>query len=144
MMERQVQSAIRVLEAICFLDRALASGSRYKATEDGLRRKPILFQFGSDYAQAIIASNNCAAVARGGRSSFRRSIVRSQAPRPSLAAFSSSSPKCPKSESESEFPVLMRQLEKSGLPPSAFEPNPRLEDALERLWRGVLGKDGDV
>jgi hypothetical protein len=44
-----VRGAIRVLEEIGFLDRAVASGSRYKATEDGLHRKPVLFMFGSDY-----------------------------------------------------------------------------------------------
>ncbi|MFD2224452.1 hypothetical protein ACFSM9_11990, partial [Microvirga arabica] len=46
--ERQARSAIRVLEEIGFLDRALASGSKFKATEDGLRRKPILFMFGNE------------------------------------------------------------------------------------------------
>lgn len=142
--ERQVRSAIRVLEEIGFLDRALASGSKYKPTEEGLRRKPILFQFGSEYAPAFIAANNRAAAARGGRSGDRRPMVPSQAPRTSMAVFLSSSPKCPKSKSEAERPVLMGQLEKSGLPPKAFEPDPRLEDALERLRKGVFGKAGDV
>ena len=57
---------MRTLEEIGFLDRAVPSGSRYKPTEDGLRRKPIRFQFGSDYAPAFIAANRGAAAARGG------------------------------------------------------------------------------
>jgi hypothetical protein len=52
--EAKVRGAIRVLEEVGFLDRAIpASGSRYKATEDGLHRKPILFVFGSDYGSAL-------------------------------------------------------------------------------------------
>src|SRR5829696_7415037 len=49
--EAKVRGAIRVLEEIGFLDRAIpSSGSRYKPTEDGLHRRPILFVFGSEYA----------------------------------------------------------------------------------------------
>jgi hypothetical protein len=70
--EARVRGAIRVLEAIGFLDRALSSGSPYKATEDGLRRKPVLFTFGSDYAPAFMAANNRARAARGGPSGDRR------------------------------------------------------------------------
>ncbi|WP_201864833.1 hypothetical protein [Microvirga soli] len=67
-----MRGAIRVLEEIGFLDRAAASGSRYKATEEGLRRKPVLFMFGADYAPVFIAANRRAAVARGSRSGERR------------------------------------------------------------------------
>jgi len=67
-----------VLEEIGFLDRAMASGSRYKATEDGLRRKPILFMSGTDYAPAFIAANRRAAAARGGHSGVRREICLSR------------------------------------------------------------------
>ena len=51
--EARVRGAIRVLEEVGFLARFVTSGSRYKATEEGLRRKPIPFQFGSDYAPAV-------------------------------------------------------------------------------------------
>jgi hypothetical protein len=44
--EAQVRRGIRVLEEVAFLARAVTSGSRYKATEEGLRRKPIPFQLG--------------------------------------------------------------------------------------------------
>jgi hypothetical protein len=140
--ERQVRSAIKVLEDIGFLDRTIASGSKYKPTEDGLRRKPILFQFGSEYASAFMAANRRAAVARGGRSGDRRPIAAENARRPSAAKFEASPLKCPKSKSEAERPVLMGQLMKSGLPPKAYVPDPNLEAALERLRRGVFGKAG--
>ncbi len=56
--EARVRGAIRTLEAVGFLERAIASsGSRYKATEDGLHRKPILFVFGSEYAPGFLAAN---------------------------------------------------------------------------------------
>jgi hypothetical protein len=62
--EKQIRSALRVLEEIGFLDRAVASGSRYKATEDGLIRKPIRFQFGGEYAPLFISANRGAAARR--------------------------------------------------------------------------------
>src|SRR5690349_15803253 len=37
--EAQVRGGIRVLEEVGFLDRAIPSGSRYQATDEGLRRK---------------------------------------------------------------------------------------------------------
>src|SRR3954451_23295451 len=63
--EGRVRGAICTLELVGFLDRALASGSPYQPTPDGLRRKPVLYQFGSDYGPAFRAANKLAAVARG-------------------------------------------------------------------------------
>jgi hypothetical protein len=143
--ERQVRSAIRVLEEVGFLDRALTAGSRYKATEDGLRRKPILFQFGSDYAPAFIAANARAAAARGGSSGDRRTLAPENARRASTVNFGASPLKCPKSKNPSErFMIMGHQEKRSGIPPRAFEPDPNLEAALERLRQGVIGKAGGV
>src|SRR3954466_2372192 len=47
--EARVRGAIRTLELVGFLDRAIASGSPYQPTPDGLHRKPVLFMFGADY-----------------------------------------------------------------------------------------------
>src|SRR3954466_10218110 len=58
--EGRVRGAIRTLELVGFLDRALARGSAYQPTPDGLRRKPVLYQFGSDYGPAFRAANKCA------------------------------------------------------------------------------------
>jgi hypothetical protein len=62
-----------------FLERALASGSPYKPTADGLRRKPILFVFSAEYAPAFVAANTRAAAARGRGSRERRKPVRMKA-----------------------------------------------------------------
>jgi hypothetical protein len=141
--ERRVRSAIRTLEEIGFLDRTLASGSRYRATEDGLRRKVILFVFGSEYAPAFIAANRHAAAARGGRFGERRPIAPTNASRQPTAFPVASGTKWPKSTSEAESSVLMGHLVKeSGLPPSVSESNPKLEAALDRLLQGIRQSRG--
>src|SRR3954466_3434497 len=47
--EARGRGAIRTLEEVGFLDRAVASGSPYQPTPGGLHRKPVLFMFGADY-----------------------------------------------------------------------------------------------
>src|SRR5215210_4787495 len=57
--EAQVRGAIRALEAAGFLNRAIpGKGSRHKLTGAGeLHRKPVLFQFGSEYAVSFSVAN---------------------------------------------------------------------------------------
>src|SRR5215207_421578 len=55
--EARVRGAIRTLEEVGFLDRALVSGSTHKPTPDGLHRKPVLYLFGSDYGPLFSAAN---------------------------------------------------------------------------------------
>jgi hypothetical protein len=62
--EKRIRSAIATLEEIGFIGRAVTSGSKYKPTENGLHRKPIQFQFGSDYAPLFIVANRRAAARR--------------------------------------------------------------------------------
>jgi biotin operon repressor len=141
--EAKVRGAIRVLEEIGFLDRAVSSGSKYKATEDGLRRKPIRFEFGSEYAPAFIKANGRAAAARGGRSGERRAITPTSAPRPSRAFPEAQKTNSPKCKSEAVPMVNLGELSKgSGLPPKAFEPNPALESALDKLLQGIRQSRG--
>ena len=119
-----------------------ASGSKYKATEDGLHRKPIQFVFGAEYASAFLAANKRAAAARGRLSRDRRAITPSSTQRPSTA-HSAASLKGPKSRNPSERLVNLGPLVKeSGLPPKAFEPNPQLEAALDRLLQGIRQSRG--
>src|SRR3954454_12003385 len=66
--EARVRGAIRTLEEIGFLNRAVASGSTHKPTPDGLHRKPILFMFGSEYGPLFSVANKRAAATREGRS----------------------------------------------------------------------------
>jgi hypothetical protein len=141
--EKRIRSAIRTLEEVGFLDRDIApAGSKYKATEDGLHRKPIQFVFGAEYACAFLAANKRAAVARGRLSRDRRAISPSSPQRLS-PAHSEASLKGPKSRSPSERLVNLGPLVKeSGLPPTAFEPNPQLEAALDRLLQGIRQSRG--
>src|SRR3954454_2274554 len=67
--EARVRGAIRTLEEVRFLDRAVASGSTHKLTPAGeLHRKPGLFMFGSDYGPLFSAANRRAAASRERRS----------------------------------------------------------------------------
>lgn len=142
--EARVRGAIRVLEEVGFLDRAIpASGSRYKATEDGLHRKPILYVFGSDYAPAFIKANSRAAAVRRGRSAERRTVTPSSTQRPSLTLPGVRFTNSPKCKSEADRTVIMGDLVKgSSLPPEASEPNPKLEAALDKLLQGIRQSRG--
>jgi hypothetical protein len=139
--EARVRGAIRTLEAVGFLARFVTSGSRYKATEEGLRRKPIPFQFGSDYAPLFIAANARAAAARGRREGARRSLTPETARGPSLASPEART-KSPKLKGAPEGEVIMGEIVKgSGIPPHASVLDPNLEAALDQLRRaaGIAG-----
>jgi hypothetical protein len=135
--EKRVRNAIRTLEAVGFLDRAVASGSRYKATEDGLRRKPIMFCFGSDYAREFMEANRRAAAARGARSSARRAPSPSVSPRPSVAVSEARHAKRPKTSKASKTVPLGPLRRESGIPPQTSVPDANLEAALDRLRRAI-------
>jgi hypothetical protein len=141
--EKRIRSAIRTLEEVGFLDRDIApSGSKYKATEDGLHRKPIQFVFGAEYASAFLAANKRAAAARGRLSRDRRAISPSSTQRLSVAN-SAASLKGPKSRNPSERLVNLGPLVKEcGLLPKTPEPNPKLEAALDRLLQGIRQSRG--
>src|SRR3954447_19915523 len=72
--EARVRGAIRALEEVGFLNRAVASGSTHRATPDGLHRKPVLFMYGSEYGPLFGAANRRAAAARERRSGSRRGV----------------------------------------------------------------------
>ena len=78
--EARVRGAIRALEEVGFLDRAVASGSTHRPTPDGLHRKPVLFMFGSDYGPLFSAANRRAAAARERRSGARRGPAAGRGP----------------------------------------------------------------
>src|SRR3954471_23900647 len=98
--EGRVRGAIRTLELVGFLDRAMASGSPYQPTPDGLRRRPVLYQFGSGYGPAFRAANKAAAAARGGQEQLRRHTGPASGPRPSTGFPAARVLKSPKSKSE--------------------------------------------
>ena len=141
--EARVRGAIKTLEAIGFLDRALAPGSTYKPTEHGLRKKPVKFMFGSEYGSAFVAANARAAAAHGSRSGAERTIPAEPARRPLAALAQSSILKSPKSTNPSEKSLLMGEVRREiGIPPKAFVPDPKLEAALERLKMGIRQAEG--
>src|SRR4051794_33993259 len=73
--EGRVRGAIRTLEEVGFLDRAVVSGSTHKPTPDGLHRKPVLFLFGVEYGPLFGAANRRAAAARERHSNARRTLT---------------------------------------------------------------------
>jgi hypothetical protein len=111
--EARVRGALRTLEAIGYLDRALTSGSPYQRTADGPHRKPIVYQFGADYRPGFAAANRRAAMLR---------VV----PKP---------PNSPINRSVAKPQVIMGEKN-----PSASAPYAPLEAALERLRRAAEGQ----
>src|SRR3954452_3329573 len=81
--EGRVRGAIRTLEEVGFLDRAVASGSTHRPTPDGLHRKPVLFMFGAEYGPLFGAANRRATAARERRSGSHRSRTPANPLRPS-------------------------------------------------------------
>ncbi len=140
--EKRIRSAIATLEEIGFLDRAVTSGSKYKPTENGLRRKPIRFTFGSEYFPLFDAANRRAAARRERGSASRQSQTLVSSHRVSTASAEARPLKGPKSTSEAESSMHLGPLVKSGIPPKASEPNPRLEAALDRLLQGIRQSRG--
>jgi len=129
--EGRVRGAIRTLEEIGFLDRAVASGSTHKPTPDGLHRKPVLFMFGSDYGSLFSAANRRAAAARERRSGSRRGSVLASSPRPSVGLPTARPINSPKSKSREAEKVIMGEIRTAlpVLPPLL----PTLDTALKRF-----------
>src|SRR3954451_23092126 len=97
--EARVRGAIKVLEEIGFLDRAVASGSTHRPTPDGLHRRPVLFMFGSDYGPLFSVANRRAAAARKRRLGSRRGSGLAASRRPSLGLPAAQLTNSPKSKS---------------------------------------------
>src|SRR3954470_24370687 len=129
--EAQVRGAIRALEEVGFLDRAIpGTGLRHKLTGTGeLHRKPALFQFGSEYSSSFSRANKRTQKARERQSQGRRGVagpVMSERARMGLLrALPLSSPKSKGSEASQ---VLMGELRPRPRPrpPAPLEVNPKL------------------
>ena len=136
--EARVRGAIKTLEAVGFLERATPPcGSRYKATEDGLHRKPILFMFGPEYARAFLAANARVRAARGSDRRARRPITPAASPRLPTALPEASLTNSPKSRIQAEPKVIMGEiLKRSGLPAQPSQDS-ALERALQRLGEAI-------
>ena len=134
--EARVRGAIRTLEEVGFLDRAVRSGSTYQPTPDGLHRKPVLFMFGSDYGPLFSAANRRAAAARERRSGSRRGPGPAAVRRPSTGLPAARLTNSPKSKSREADKVIMGEL-RTALPdlPASITPLPAFEAALNRFKR---------
>src|SRR3954454_4091223 len=108
--EGRVRGAIRTLEEVGFLDRAVASGSTHKPTPDGLHRKPVLFMFGSDYGSLFIIANRRAQAARERRVRPRRTQTPANLSRPSPGFPGAQRLNLPKSKSREADKVIMGEI----------------------------------
>src|SRR3954465_2496747 len=132
--EARVRGAIRALEEVGFLERAVASGSTHRPTPDGLHRKPILFMFGSDYGPLFSAANRRAAAARERRSGSRQGSGLAASRRPSLGLPAARLTNSPKNKSREASRVMRGEIRTAlaalpALPP----PPPAFNAALERF-----------
>ena len=132
--EARVRGAIRTLEEVGFLDRAVASGSTHRPTPDGLHRKPVLFLFGSDYGPLFSAANRRAAAARERRSGSRRGPAPAAARRPSAGLPAARLTNSPKSKSSEADKVIMGEIRTALADlPAPATPLPAFEAALNRF-----------
>jgi hypothetical protein len=138
--EAQVRGAIRALEAVGFLDRAISDkGSRHKLTGAGeLHRKPVLFQFGSDYAVSFSRANQRAQAARERHSHVRRALNPVTASRASTGFQSPAALSSPKNKGSEAAKVFMGELRPTLPKPPSL--NPKLEAALERWKKAADGQ----
>jgi hypothetical protein len=141
--EARVRGAIETLERIGFLERALVpKGSGYRLTEDGLRRKAVLYVFSDGYKGAFRSANNRP---RHQDDRKRQPVPTSENPprrstiqpparslsRPSARAFTPATNQ-PKNKNSFEEPVIMGGL---AIKPRFQQGHSRLEDAIDRLRR---------
>jgi hypothetical protein len=130
--EARVRGAIRTLEEVGFLDRAVTSGSTHKPTPDGLHRKPVLFMFGSEYGPLFSAANRRAAAARERHSGSPRTSTPTNPLRPSSGLLRTRPLNSPKNKDSEAGKVLMGEIKPK--PPEPSLQKSALDTALDR-WR---------
>ena len=122
--EGVIRGAIATLERIGFIERSLTvKGSAYRTTEDGLKRKPILFRFGAAFVPILQSANRTGATKR-------QAVSQTQDPRPM--------PILPKDKII--IPgrkVTMGKIKEASEEPVNFEPSSPLEMALARLGKAI-------
>src|SRR4051794_35269541 len=138
--EARVRGAIRTLEEVEFLERAIASGSTHRPTPDGLHRKPLLFMFGGDYGPLFSTANRRAHAARERRSGSRRWFDLPARERQSTAGRPVRLTSSPKSKGSEADKVIMGEITVRGpRPPKLSLQKSALEAALDR-WRLAFEK----
>ena len=144
--EGQVRGALRVLEAIGFIERELTAGSRlYQRTATGPHRRPITFRFGREYALAFLTANKRALAVQEARRGDRRPRGALDASHLSPSTLGGLSPKLPIAMSvartfltgsfETEAAERSFREVRTAAPP---EPGSALESALARLGSAIF------
>ena len=140
--EARVRGAIRALEEVGYIDRAVTRGSPYQPTPEGLRRKPVEFQFGTDYVPLLVGANRRAAAARDRLLARPLPMPAGPVP-PSTAPAASPLPGARTLNSPkiklSEATVVYLGENRTNSPSTPC--NPKLEAALER-WKKAAEKAG--
>lgn len=141
--EGQIRGALRTLEAIGFLNRTEdAPGSRYRPTDEGLHRKPVLWRFGGEFLLGFLMANKRAQRVKEQGPSARREIALSILPRPLAVPPRPIPLTCPKSMI-SEREILMGKkkivVEQMRVP-LQVERHSKLEAALDALKQAVMNK----
>src|SRR4051794_34721337 len=127
----RVRGARALLERIEFLARTIPPNrSKHRATEEGLRRKPVLFTFGAEYRTAFKAANARALAARQARSGERRTLTVAPPLLASTAHFSRTN--LPKDKSPPGRTVFMGKLETGKRTPLRGELAPKAGAASPR------------
>jgi hypothetical protein len=140
--EARVRGAIRTLEEVGFLDRAVRSGSTHQPTPDGLHRKPVLFLFGSEFAPLFGAANRRAQAARERRSGSRRGSGLAASRGPSAGLPAARPLNSPKHKDSGADKVLMGEITaRAPRPPQPPLQNSALDAALDR-WKLAFEKAG--
>jgi hypothetical protein len=140
--EARVRGAIAVLEEVGFLARYEPDpGKRYQRTEEGLRRRPILFRFGEEYGIEFGKANARAQAARGASEPARRPVPRSE-PVPAVQGHPASRQPLPQNTEARPLSQLAQKQNLGGNrllmgEKGSVESQSPLEAALERLRRGV-------
>jgi hypothetical protein len=136
--EARVRGAIRALEAAGFLERIPVAGRTHQRTPDGLHRRPIAYRIARDYADAFALANTRAQTARERRLGDRRCQISAQPQRSSVAVPAARPTNSPKwNPSEASRSIWARSVPRA---PTAPEPNPNLEAALDRWRRAAEGQ----
>lgn len=122
--EGVIRGAIATLEHVGFIERPLTvKGSAYRATEDGLKRKAILFRFGAAFVSILQSANRA-------RAPKRQAVSQTRDPRP-VSILPKDKIVIP------ERKMIMGKLKKAFKEPVIVEPSSPLEMALARLGKAI-------
>ena len=136
--EARIRGAIRALERVGFLDRAVTGGRTHQRTPDGLHRKPVAFVFGADYRDAFSLANKRAQAARDRRLRAGRTAAPAAPQRASTAPLVARPTNSPKYKPSKAIKVHLGEKRAAAPPPT--DPNPKLEAALARWLRAAEGQ----